>query len=301
MAMPHRVFKQKCEKDLTGLSGEERAQKVNTLLSEMSGYKSGPYAEVRKWLYGQRSKAITSKKILHFEPWQVKKQGNFSFALVGFPSVGKSSLVKALTGAQIQVAEYDFTTIKPFSAIMHYNEVYIQLIDLPGIIEGASNGKGFGKKVLGNALIANKILFVVDSTNPAQLEKLIQELSLFGFNSTNENSCVVFTKSDLGNTKTEKFSYTSFSIMQEESIEKLKEFLFKETSLIRVFPFNSGQPIILKNDSTIEDFCDSIHEKLKLRFKFAFVSGNSAKFSKQQVSLNHKLKDLDVVELVLSH
>jgi len=299
MAMPHMVFKQICEKELIGLSGEERAKKIDKLLGEMSGYKSGPYAEVRKWLYLQRSKAIVSKKILHFEPWEVKKQGDFTFALVGFPSVGKSSLIKALTGAQIQVAEYDFTTIKPFSAIMHFNEVHIQLIDLPGIIEGAASGRGFGRRVLTNALVADKVILVVDSTKPDQLESIVRELSLFGFVFNKENFCVVFTKSDLASAKTEKYPSISFSTEQKESIKVLKEFLFRETSLVRVFPFNSSKPLILKKGATVEDYCNWIHTDLKARFRFAFVLGKSAKFEKQKVGLSHKLEDLDVLELVL--
>lgn len=301
MAMPHRVFKQKCEKELIGLSGENRSKKVDELLSIMSGYKSGPYAEVRAWLHSQKSKAIVSKKILHFEPWEVKKQGQFTFALVGFPSVGKSSLIRTITGAQIAVASYDFTTVKPFSAIMNYNDVYIQLIDLPGIIEGASKGKGFGKRVLNNAIIANKIIIVVDSTKPEQLKKIEEELKQFGFEITTQNTIIVFTKSDLASATTSKYNNISFSINQKESIPKIKEFLFKETNLMRVYPFDSGKPVILKQDSLVSDFCDKIHKELKTKFKFAFVSGDSAKFEKQQVGLEHILKDKDVLELVLSN
>ncbi len=301
MAMPHRVFKQKCEKELIGLSGESRAKKVDELLAQMSGYKSGPYAEVRAWLHSQKNKAIVSKNVLHFEPWEVKKQGQFSFALVGFPSVGKSSLIKAITGAQIAVASYDFTTIKPFSSIMHYNNVYIQLIDLPGIIEGASSGKGFGKRVLNNAIIANKVILVVDSTKPEQLEKLEQELHLFGFEINKNNTCVVYTKNDLASATTNKYNCKSVSVNKKESIESIKEFLFNETKLLRVYPFDSGEPVILKQESTISDFCDKIHKELKQKFKFAFVRGVSAKFEKQQVGLEHKLKDCDIVELVLSN
>jgi len=301
MTMPHQIFKQKCEKELLGLSGDKRANKVDELLSIMSGYKSGPYAEVRKWLHSQKDKAITSKKMLHLEKWEVKKQGHFTFSLIGFPSVGKSSLVKKITGAQIEVAEYDFTTIKPFSAIFNYDNVHIQLIDLPGIIKGASEGKGFGKRVLGNALISDKVLFVIDSTKPSQLTQLIHETTLFGFKPTKENTCVIFTKSDLAKSETNLFRYCNFSINDSQTTTTLKDFLFKETSLIRVFPYNSKSPIILKNNSTVEDFCDTIHKELKIKFKFALVTGKSAKFQKQRVSLSHVLKDLDTLELLLNH
>jgi hypothetical protein len=300
MAMPHMVFKRKCMNELKGLSNESRARKVDELLSQMAGYKSGPYAEVREWLHDQRSKAVTSKRILHSEPWEVKKQGDFSFALVGFPSVGKSSLIKALTGAQIKIADYDFTTIKPFSATVRFNSALIQLIDLPGIIEGASQGKGFGRRVMGNALIADRVIIVVDSAHPAQLGKIVKELSLFGFDANRENACVVFTKDDLAHALTKEFSCVSFSSLKENSIQELKRFLFTQAGLVRAYPYNSPDPVLLKADATVGDFCDAIHKELKQRFKFAFVSGSSVKFVRQRVNLNHTLKDGDVVELVLS-
>jgi small GTP-binding protein len=300
MAMPHAVFKRKCENELKGLSGEKRANKVDCLLGEMSGYKSGPYAEVRKWLFGQKDKAIISKRVLNVEHWEVKKQGHFTFALIGFPSVGKSSLIKALTGAQIQVADYDFTTIRPFSAVAKINGASIQLVDLPGIIEGASEGRGFGRRVLGNALNADKLLLVVDSSAPEQLQKVIRELAGFGFEVSKKNACVVFTKNDLARPPGCLLESVSISIHNQFSLEEFKQFLFLQSSLIRVFPFNSHEPVILHSGAKVEDFCNSIHKGIKSRFRHALICGPSARFGKQQVGLAHELKDLDVAELVLN-
>jgi len=300
MAMPHKVFKQKCKKDLKGLSGQKRIEKANLLLQEMPGYKDGPYAEIRKWVNEQKEKATVSKKEFSHEAWEVKKQGHYTYALVGLPSVGKSSLVKELTNAKISVAAYEFTTIKPFSAITKINNAQIQLIDLPGIISGASCGKGFGKRVLGNARNADKILLIVDSTKPAQMSIVISELNNFGFEVTKDKCLVVFAKSDLAYATTKKFKYTNISIYNKQSIEKFKEFLFEESNLQRIKPFDSNDFVILKKGETIKDFCETIHKDLVKRFKYALVSG-STKYPKQKVGLGYMLKDLDEIELVLNH
>ena len=300
MAMPHKVFKNKCKKELKGLSGEKRIRVAEQLLNEMPGYKDGPYAEVRKWLNEQKEKATVSKKEFSHEAWEVKKQGHYTYALVGLPSVGKSSLVKEITNAQIDIAAYDFTTIKPFSAVTKIYNAQIQLIDLPGIISGASEGKGFGKRVLGNARNANKVLLIVESTKPEQINTILLELEKFGFETTKEKCLVVFTKCDLAKAETKEFDFINISMYDKRSIEEFKEFLFDQSNLLRIKPFDAKDFVILKKGETVKDFCEVIHKDLVKRFKWALVSG-STKFCKQRVGLNYELKDLDEVELVLSH
>ncbi len=307
MAMPHSIFKKKSVNELKGLSGQKRMDKIDELLERMPNYKDGPYASVRKWLFEQREKAFVSKKTFSHEQWEVKKQGDASFAFIGLPSVGKSSLIKKITNAQIEISSYEFTTKKPFSATTKIDNALIQLIDLPGIISGASQGKGFGRRVLGNARNAEKILLVIDSTRKEQFNTIIIELSKFGFVLNKNNTCIIFTKKDLqkNNHKSNDqnisndFPSINVSIFDEQSIIELKQFLFKNSGLIRIKPFDSNDFVILKKNSMIRDYCDKIHNDLYKRFKHAFVTGKETKFPRKKCGLKQTLNDMDEVELVL--
>ncbi|KDD74076.1 hypothetical protein H632_c1592p0, partial [Helicosporidium sp. ATCC 50920] len=76
------------------------------------------------------------------EGFEVQKFGDGRVALIGFPSVGKSTLLTQLTGTSSEAAAYEFTTLTCIPGVIHYNDAKIQLLDLPGIIEGAAEGKG---------------------------------------------------------------------------------------------------------------------------------------------------------------
>ncbi|CAE7708900.1 DRG1, partial [Symbiodinium pilosum] len=79
--------------------------------------------------------------------FEVQRFGDSRVALIGFPSVGKSSLLTALTGVQSEAAAYEFTTLTCIPGVINYNDCKIQLLDLPGIITGAAQGKGHGAAI----------------------------------------------------------------------------------------------------------------------------------------------------------
>lgn len=105
----------------------------------------------------------------------VKKAGNATVALVGFPSVGKSTLLNQLTGAKSEIGAYHFTTLDVVPGVMEYNHAKIQILDMPGLIKDASRGKGRGREVIAAARAADVILLVVDVYNP-DISVLFNEL-----------------------------------------------------------------------------------------------------------------------------
>ncbi|MEW5302546.1 MAG: hypothetical protein WDW36_005321 [Sanguina aurantia] len=105
--------------------------------------------------------------------FEVQKYGDGRVALIGFPSVGKSSLLTQLTGTESEAAAYEFTTLTCIPGIIHYNESKIQLLDLPGIIEGAADGKGRGRQVIAVCKSADLLLMVLDATKPINHKQIL--------------------------------------------------------------------------------------------------------------------------------
>lgn len=109
----------------------------------------------------------------------VKKSGDATVLLVGFPSVGKSTLLNKLTNAESKIGHYDFTTLDVIPGMLEYNGARIQILDIPGLISDAAKGLGKGRQVLSAVRIADLIIFLLDDMK--QLEPMRKELYMGGF------------------------------------------------------------------------------------------------------------------------
>ncbi len=111
--------------------------------------------------------------------FNVKKSGDATVLLVGFPSVGKSTLITKLTKADSKIGHYDFTTLNVVPGMMQYNGALIQVLDVPGLIPGAASGSGKGRQVLSAVRSADLVVFVLDDMK--QLTPMKKELYNAGF------------------------------------------------------------------------------------------------------------------------
>lgn len=111
--------------------------------------------------------------------YAVRKAGNASVAIVGFPSVGKSTLLNKITQANSEVGAYDFTTLDVVPGLLEHRGAKIQILDLPGLIKDASKGKGRGREVISVVRTADMILLMIDvfETN---IKVLTDELEIAG-------------------------------------------------------------------------------------------------------------------------
>ena len=126
--------------------------------------------------------------------FDVKKSGDATVVFIGLPSVGKSTLLNALTGAKSKTASYAFTTLTCIPGVMEYGGAKIQLLDLPGIIIGAHAGKGRGKEVLAVARNADLVLIMLDVFQPNVVPKIREELAGIGIRLDEEPPRIYLTK-----------------------------------------------------------------------------------------------------------
>lgn len=130
--------------------------------------------------------------------YQVKKQGDATVVLIGPPSAGKSTLINQLTNAESKVAPYEFTTVTVVPGMLKYNEAYIQILDIPGLIEGAKEGKGRGKEVLSVARGADLLLIMSDIQRVDAFSGMVHELVGAGIRINEEPPKVVVEKKAMG-------------------------------------------------------------------------------------------------------
>ena len=130
--------------------------------------------------------------------FSVRKTGDGTAVLLGFPSVGKSTLLNKVTNAKSDVAAYSFTTLKAVPGLMKYGHAKIQIIDVPGIVSGAAAGRGRGKEVLQMLRNADLILILIDALYPEHYPALLEEIKETGIRVNEQKPRVNIVKKDRG-------------------------------------------------------------------------------------------------------
>eukprot|EP00299_Pterocystis_sp_00344_P013326 c6517_g1_i1.p1 GENE.c6517_g1_i1~~c6517_g1_i1.p1 ORF type:complete len:350 (-),score=103.28 c6517_g1_i1:58-1107(-) len=133
------------------------------------------------------------------EGFDVLKSGHARVAMVGFPSVGKSTLLTKVTGTASAAAAYEFTTLTCIPGVIQYRGAEIQLLDMPGIIEGASEGKGRGRQVIAAARTSDLILIMLDAAKgEVTRKKLEKELETCGIRLNSEPPNIYYKQKSAG-------------------------------------------------------------------------------------------------------
>jgi small GTP-binding protein len=177
--------------------------------------------------------------------FDVTKSGDTRIGLVGFPSVGKSTLLTSLTGTRSEAAAYEFTTLTCIPGTMKYKGARIQVLDLPGIIEGAADGRGRGKQVISTARTCNLILVILDAGKPVTHKKIIeQELFSFGIRINQEPPNVKFVKKESGG-----IGYQEATVQTKGMNAEVARLVCKEYKI-------SCAELILREDITVDQFID---------------------------------------------
>ncbi len=184
------------------------------------------------------------------EGFFVKKTGNATVILVGFPSVGKSTLLNALCGTHSKTAAYDFTTLDCIPGTLVYRNAKIQILDVPGIIGGAAFGKGRGKEVLAMARNADLVLYVIDAQHPEHLTALKKEVFDVGIRTNQMKPDVKIAKTLKG----------GISIASTVKLTKVHTDTLK--AILKEFKMMNAD-VVIRNDIDIDQFIDAIEGNRK--------------------------------------
>ena len=252
----------------------------------------------------------------------IPSEGAGQAALVGAPNSGKSSIVAGLTNAHTEVADYPFSTFRPVQGMMPYEDIQIQLIDLPPV------AVEYSESWLFNIIrLADLVLFVNDLSNEDALNQCDQTLSILEEHHivlkpegdrrpqgsiAVKPTLVLGTKADDGdaprrgerllNHLRDDFPFVHLSIKHGTKIDELKKMMFEKLRVIRVYTKIPGKkadyekPYILPAGTTVSDAAKSIHKELADSMTFSRLWGSDA-YDGQRVERDHVLQDKDVLEV----
>ena len=297
MPMPHRTYQQMIKRRLVGKEGAERIRELRAILAKLPGYRNGPYADLRKWVEGELESTRTRKRVVHRDSVAVRREGAAQIALVGPPNAGKSSLLQALSAIQIRTGDYAFTTTRPVAATTRLGGVLVQLVEIPGLIEGAGDDRGGGRALLGVLRNADAILWCHASDRPLEeIEGIRREVAAAGIDLP---GLMAATKCDESPPPEHpELRVVPVSVLDDASLDRLRDELWALTGLVRVHLQDGGDPVALEPPATVLDVADTIHHDLRERCTGARVWGPSARFPGQQVGREYELSDGDTVEIL---
>jgi small GTP-binding protein len=198
--------------------------------------------------------------------FDVSKSGDARIALVGFPSVGKSTFLSKITKTKSEVAAYSFTTLTAIPGVLEYGGAEIQILDLPGIIEGASEGKGRGRQVISAAKTSDLILMVLDATKRAEQRALLEaELEAVGIRLNRTPPNIYLKMKKAGGVKvtfpvTPKYldEKMIYNILKDYKMLNAEVLIRDENGMFDEINEEEVAEIMLISLATVDDFIDVI-------------------------------------------
>jgi len=291
----------------------EKIKALESMLAIMPKHKGTDSESEKKGGAGRKGSLFT-----------VKREGIAQALVLGLTNVGKSQLVLALTNANPEVADYPVTTRKPIPGMMPFENIQIQLVDVPPI--NFEIGEAWLSPMARNADI---LIIMVDlSGDPlTQAEEVLARLEDIRIKPIGvegevihsgeaaifepRRALIVANKVDLDGAEEregmlrERYgrSFPVFSLSAQRGIglEDLRRGIFEALEIVRVYTKPPGkepefsEPVILKKGSTVEDAANSVHKDFVSKMKFARIWG-SEKYQGQMVKRDYVLEDGDVIE-----
>ena len=305
----------------TAHSPEERRVALEEMLATIPKHKGTEKMQAdlkRRMARLRQEEEVRTAK--HGHAIKVEAEGAAQVVLVGPPNCGKSSLLGVLTHAEPAIAEYPFTTTRPQPGMMAFEDVHIQLVDLPPVAT-----QHMDQWLPGLVRGADAALLLVDPTSaelPEDVEVVRERLAaahapLVGELPEDADprdnpivTLMVVTKTDRAREEDLKvleelyageYPIIRISVASHAGLEALKVAIWRHLQLIRVYskppgkPADRSAPFVLPHDHTVSDFAERVHREIAEKLQFARVWGG--KLEGQRVARDFELRDRDVVEL----
>lgn len=252
----------------------------------------------------------------------IPREGAGQVVLVGVPNAGKSSIVAKMTNAHTEVADYPFSTFKPVQGMMAYEDIQIQLVDLPPVSQAYSESWMF------NIIrLADLVLLIVDLSQPNPEEQVLEICSLLESHKIilqregegRPQSAIAYKSTLLVGTKVDtdgaqqkaeqlisvfggEYPYTFISIETGFNLNEFLAIVFNGLKVLRVYTKTPGKksdlthPYVLPQGATVHDAAVMIHKEIAERMHYARIWG-SEKYDGQRVERDHVMADGDVLEV----
>ena len=301
----------------------EKIEALEAMLAIMPHHKGTDKlrAGLRKRLSKLRDEQERKKGGSRAALFSVKREGAGQVALVGVPNAGKSQLLAALTNAEPEVGDYPFTTQRPQAGMAPFENVQIQLVDLPPLsVEHTEHW------VFNIIRSADLLLLVLDlSQDPVSDLETIRDIlkgqRIFLLGESDEETdpgsfikkwLLLGNKGDLPKSAEhaailkelygERFPLTIISAIEGSGLDMLSSQLFSLLDVLRVYSKRPGHetdlsnPVILKQGSTVLDLGKEIHKDFAAKLNYARIWGEG-KYDGQRVNRDYILQDGDIIEL----
>lgn len=234
--------------DYSGKIKELEDRIANTKYNKKTQMAIGQYkAQLSKLKDAQESRG---KGTSGGQGWEVRKTGDGTVILIGFPSAGKSTLLNTLTGARSETGAYAFTTLTCIPGVMTYKHAKIQILDVPGIVKGAASGRGRGKEVLASMRSADLCLILLDATRPQEYEVIVKEIY-------DTHIRINQTKPDV---KIKKTAKDGIRVGATVKLTHLDEETIK--AVLKEYKINNAD-VVLRSDITVDQLIDCIEANKK--------------------------------------
>ena len=304
-------------------SPEEKIEALEEMLVTIPKHKGTDkmQADIKRRIAKLRNAQQSKKKHGRSTAWDhIEREGAGQISLVGPPNSGKSSLLAALTNARPEIGNYPYSTVFPVPGMMTFEDVTIQLIDLPPI--SAEYTEGWVYALVRQSDLALLVLDGSDQDDrPAEArEEILRLLEEHHIQLTSQRVetedpkirslpyRIVLTKTDLGSQIDVPENWASDVPMLSTSarngvgIDPLRRSIFEALTLVRVYtklpgkPPDLEEPYTLPAGSTVLDAVRIVHREFVEKLKYVRIWG-SGKFDGQQVTSDHALQDKDIIEI----